>query len=365
MNAVRGSVRQAPSLDGCVELDSAIVQLLTCPCCGGRLELSGATLLCRDEKCANTFPVVRGIPILINEETSLFSIDSLVREGRSVAPRPRTWKAAVRRFLPSISKNIKGRENYSLFRDLLVSREAPVRVLVLGGAIAGAGMEELLSDDRIEFVESDVAFGPRTGLICDAHDIPFEAQSFDGVIIQAVLYLLLDPFRCVEEIYRVLKSDGWVYAETPFMVPAIGGKFDFTRFTHLGHRRLFRRFAEVSSGPVCGPGVALAWAYRHFLLSFAASRAMRSALGAVADVTSFWLKYLDYYLIERPGAVDSAAGFFFLGKKAAEPLPDRELVELYRGCCGHGAPAAVPAAARRTRRAHDWGTADKEQREQP
>ena len=259
-------------------------------------------------------------------------MNTLVREGQSIAPSPRTWKETVRGFLPSISRNIKARQNYPLFRDLLVRREAPLRVLVLGGGIVGAGMEPLLSDDRIEFVESDIAFGPRTALICDAHDIPFAPQSFDGVVIQAVLCYLLDPFRCVEEIHRVLKPEGLVYAETPFMQQVSGGKIDFMRFTHLGHRRLFRTFAEVSSGPVCGPGMALAWAYKYFLLSFAVSGTMRSALGAFADLTSFWLTYLDYYLIERPCAVDAASGFFFLGKKALDPLPDRELVTLYRGC---------------------------------
>ena len=35
--------------------------------------------------------------------------------------------------------------------------------------------------------------------------------------------------------------------------------YDFTRFTQSGHRWLFRRFSEVSAGPVGGAGVALAW----------------------------------------------------------------------------------------------------------
>ncbi len=41
-------------------------------------------------------------------------------------------------------------------------------------------------------------------LICDAHDIPFADRSFDGVIVQAVLEHVVDPFRCCEEIHRVL-----------------------------------------------------------------------------------------------------------------------------------------------------------------
>ena len=79
-------------------------------------------------------------------------------------------------------------------------------------------------------------------LICDANDIPFENGSFDGVVLQAALEHVADPYRCVEETHRVLKEKGLVYAETAFMQQVHGGRYDFTRFTRLGHRRLFRRF---------------------------------------------------------------------------------------------------------------------------
>ena len=105
-----------------------------------------------------------------------------------------------------------------------------------------------------------------TSLICDAHDIPFADGCFDGVIVQAVLEHVMDPGRCVEEIHRVLGDNGLVYAETPFIQQIHMGRYDFTRYTHSGHRRLFRRFEEIASGPVGGPGMALAWAYQ--VLSF-------------------------------------------------------------------------------------------------
>ena len=110
-----------------------------------------------------------------------------------------------------------------------------------------------------------------------------------------------------------------------------GGRYDFTRFTHLGHRRLFRKFAEVDSGAVCGPGMALAWSYQYFLLSFTRSRALRKLIQMFAALTAFYLKYFDSYLVERSGALDAASGCYFLGRKSDETLSDRELVKLYRG----------------------------------
>jgi SAM-dependent methyltransferase len=191
-------------------------------------------------------------------------------------------------------------------------------------------MEAIIHPD-IELVDSDVTFGPRTKLVFDAHSIPFEDNSFDGVIVQAVLEHVVDPWRCVEEIHRVLKEDGLVYAETPFMQQVHLGRYDFTRFTHLGHRRLFRKFEEIESGAVCGPAMALAWSYRYFLLSFTTSSFLRRLIEAFARLTSFFLTYLDYLLIDKPGTLDAASGYYFIGKKSDLVLPDKSLIKLYKG----------------------------------
>jgi hypothetical protein len=58
-------------------------------------------------------------------------------------------------------------------------------VLILGGHVAGEGMEVVLGSPHLEFVETDVQFGPRGALICDGHDLPFADATFDGVIVQA------------------------------------------------------------------------------------------------------------------------------------------------------------------------------------
>jgi hypothetical protein len=63
----------------------------------------------------------------------------------------------------------------------------------------------------------------------------------------------------VAEIFRVLKPNGIVYADT--------GTFDFTRFTRSGHRWLFRHFEEIDSGVSVNAGVALMWSIRYFVRS--------------------------------------------------------------------------------------------------
>jgi hypothetical protein len=122
-----------------------------------------------------------------------------------------------------------------------------------------------------------------------------------------------------------------VYAETPFMQQVHMGRYDFTRFTHLGHRRLFRHFSEIDSGVACGPGMALAWAYEYFLISFTTVQAFRAGLRVFARLTSFFLKYCDYFLVHKPGAFDAASGFWFMGRRSGNALDDRELIQSYKG----------------------------------
>jgi hypothetical protein len=51
-------------------------------------------------------------------------------------------------------------------------------------------------------------------------------------------------------------------------------------------------------------------------------------------LTSFFLKYFDYYLIDKPGAFDAASGYYFMGRKGTHSLTDKELLTLYRGTSG-------------------------------
>jgi SAM-dependent methyltransferase len=313
------------------KLSAGAWNLLRCPVCHSKLVEAGTQLECVNPQCRGLYPLVDRVPVLINEDRSVFSkIDLMERKSTYARPVSR-FQQVLTRVLPDISLNVLGLANYRQVAKLLLARNPRPRVLVVGGRVVGGGMKEIIQIRAIEFVDTDVALGPRTQLVCDAHDLPFADCSFDGVIIQAVLESVVDPYRCVEEIHRVLQDGGLVYAETPFMQQVHAGRYDYTRFTHRGHRRLFRRFNEVSSGAVCGPGMALAWSCQYFLLSFVKSAHARLAVRTFSRLTLFWLKYLDYYLINKPAALDAASGIYFLGtKNSTQVLSDKDLLLLYQ-----------------------------------
>ena len=301
-----------------IKLSTQVQQMLCCPICNNKLELLREHCQCRNSDCKALFPIKNGIPILIDEQSSIFVIDDFINVRNTffdLSPKNK-FLETLKSLVPDISRNIKGRQNYEQFAKLLLSQSTHPKVLVIGGSILGKGTEAIVGNPDIELVETDVSFGPRTTVICDAHSIPFANNSFDGVIVQAVLEHVVDPSRCVEEIHRVLKDDGLVYAETPFMQQVHGGRYDFTRFTHLGHRRLFRKFEEIDSGATCGPGMALAWSYSYLLLSFTTSKFLRKLIVLFVRLTAFPLKYLDYLLIDRAGTLDAASGYYLIGKKS-------------------------------------------------
>ena len=174
-----------------------------------------------------------------------------------------------------------------------------------------------MADERIEFVESDIAIDERTTLVCDAHVLPFADQTFDGVIFQAVMFYLQDYPRCISEMYRVLKPHGIIYSESAFMEQVVGGECDFYRFTLRGHEYQFREFERIASGVSGGPAMATAWSIQYLLLSFSESAALRAAIRILCKCTLFWMKYFDLLLVRKRGAVDAAAGTFFMGRRPA------------------------------------------------
>ncbi|MEH2505981.1 MULTISPECIES: class I SAM-dependent methyltransferase [unclassified Bradyrhizobium] len=214
--------------------------------------------------------------------------------------------------------------NSATFIELLKRGSRRPVVLVVGGGTIGLGADALYRDDSIELVGTDVYASPHTVLVADAHSLPFEDGVFDGVWVQAVLEHVLEPATVVAELHRVLRLEGLVYAETPFMQQVHERAYDFSRFTQSGHRWLFRRFSEINAGPVGGAGVALEWSIRYFARALGAG----NKLSRLIVLPFFWIRYLDAFGRGR-AAADAASGFFFLGRRAEQAMDPHDMPDYY------------------------------------
>jgi SAM-dependent methyltransferase len=273
------------------------------------------------------FETIAGVPVLLRADHPLFASPSLERQVTDGGCRRR-----LRDKLPHSTRSLGTSERFARYVELVVRSSTQPLVLVIGGGVLGHGMTDVAADSRIQLIETDVYRGPRTQIICDAHELPFPGESFDGVIVQAVLEHVMDPQKVASEIHRVLKPGGLVYSEIPFMQQVHEGAYDVTRYTLVGHRRLFRWFDEVDSGVVAGPGTALLWAIRYAARALPRrSRSAANVFDALALVGFFWLKYLDDIVITHAGAVDGASATWFMGTKGVSALSDRDVIETYRG----------------------------------
>ena len=130
--------------------------------------------------------------------------------------------------------------------------------------------------------------------VADAHQLPLANNSIDGVVIQAVLEHVLDPEIVVSEIWRVLKPDGIVYAETPFMQAVHEGPYDFKRFSESAHRYLFGKFSEIKSGALQGVADSFLRSLEYFARGVFRSR----NIGKLVKLLFFWLRYFDSIIPE-------------------------------------------------------------------
>ena len=302
--------------------------LFACPICKAPLEHTAGGLSCSNDPCGSTFPIVDGRPVLINESNSLFRIaDYQQAEPASVewASRKRSMLDRVRQFVPSVSANFVAERNLREVARMIGAKASP-HVLIVGAGEKGVGIGALDEVSGIRQFRTDVYIGENIDAVADAHDLPFLEGSFDAVVIQAVLEHVLDPYRCVAEIHRVLKPGGVVYADTPFLWPVHMGPHDFSRFSRSGHRRLFRYFTELDSGMSAGPAVGLVLSIRGFFCGLSNSRLMSGFVTYILPFFIFWIKYLDRLMLNKPSAADFAAAFYFVGERAEEPVNDDEII---------------------------------------
>jgi len=304
---------------------------IRCPCSrNARLVFKQGRYFCSMLDCCHSnegmaFSVIgEGVPVLVSEEYTDTFIDS--KSITSYVKRsPSSWSY--------LKKNLFGESkstvlNAGRFVARLKELSSAPRVLVIGSGQKGSGTDCLWKDSLIDIHGIDVYLTDTVDIVCDAHYLPLESDFYDGVWIQAVLEHVVEPSRVVSEIFRVLSVGGIVYAETPFMQQVHEGGYDFTRYTVLGHRYLFRSFELIDVGGNGGPEVVLAWSFRYFFWGITGSKKI--------SAVSYWLCRVflkPFGLLMKSGILfDGPSGVYFMGRKVLDnKVTHKDLPKLYKG----------------------------------
>lgn len=294
-------------------------------------------LVCSNTKCKLNniaFPKINGVHCLIDFEHSLFNISDIYRLNSTKKINRNLIKEITRKIdkliIGSVSENITTK-NCSEFINKILQNESKSKskskpkVLVIGGGSIGVGAKELYSSIDIELINSDVYHSDTIDIIFDGHSIPFEDNSFDGVWIQAVLEHVLEPKVVVSEIHRVLKKNGIVYSETPFMQQVHMGAYDFQRYTKSGHRWLFKDFTEIESGPIGGVGLSLVWSIYYYIFALTKFK----YFWIIIRIILGWIVRTEIILNNKINN-DGACGLYFLGEKSEISVPIKEIINYYK-----------------------------------
>lgn len=266
-------------------------------------------------------------PVLLRVDNQIFKQSDYL--GEVLTPKPAIY--GFGRFIPSPSLNL-GRDRTIVFLKDMLCAKPSAKILVIGSGSQRKYLDKIFDiNHSTQVVYTDINACADVDIFCDAHDLPFIDDRFDAVITTAVLLHVLYPERVVSEIKRVLKTGGVVYSEMPFLQHVVEGAYDFTRYTLSGHRRLMNGFVELDSGMIAGPSTVLVWAIESFALAFISNRSLRSFTKAMVRLCFFWLKYCDYLLINKTEAMDGASCTYFLGRKIAGTVLDKEIISRYVG----------------------------------
>ena len=114
--------------------------------------------------------------------------------------------------------------------------------------IGSGGLQlDVLHNPGMELVRADINPATHPDVIMDAtKEFPFPDDHFDGIISLSMLEHLEEPGAFFKECRRVLKKEGYLLLQTPFLYPYHGTENcgDYVRWTHQKMEKEAKNFFD-------------------------------------------------------------------------------------------------------------------------
>lgn len=285
------------------ERQKRLLPHIACPKCRESLHIDGKKITCPNNH-EYTFSK-EGTPILAdgrfyeaNEEEHLSGVN---------------WLKSFFKQFPGVYYFI-----WHLFCPVLMIQNGPKKILNYtskGALIADIGS----GPDRVspEFINVDIFPFPGVDVAGSADAIPFKDATFDGLCSESLLEHVADPGGVAEEMSRVLKPGGILYASAPFIHPYHASPDDFNRFTTSGLKQLFPGFEVLEVGVRSGPWSAFLILLAYWLGVIFALGSRRAApfLAHIFMLILGPFKFLDILFSKLPGAEAVSAHLYIIARK--------------------------------------------------
>ena len=93
-----------------------------------------------------------------------------------------------------------------------------------------------------EYIGLDMQEGNKVDQVGDVHNLLFADNYFDTIICMETFEHVARPWIAIDELYRVLKPEGFLIMTVPFDCPIHEHPHDYYRYTPDGLRVLLRQF---------------------------------------------------------------------------------------------------------------------------
>ena len=155
-------------------------------------------------------------------------------------------------------------------------------------------------------------------IVGDAHDLPYRDTSIDNIMSRAVLEHLDEPQEAVNEMYRVLRSEGLIFLAVPFLQPYHGYPDHYRGITKTGLEYICEKagFTRIDSGSALGPCWTLNQTVYIFLKTYFPLWGGGRLLAALWRLTMGPIISKFDIFISQENSFIMSFGVFYLGKKS-------------------------------------------------